>query len=119
MGMYFGLTFNGEKYPEVKERLEEHARFFNKKLEMYLLVDLDILELYFKNIDLKTIDRVILYDYEELGSWEKFKKFSNLCREYDLEYSIIKKNIDLHSDTEVPHLLPYKHYLREEKKHYD
>jgi hypothetical protein len=102
VGIYFGITFNGENYPDIKERLEEHAIFFNKNLEMHLLVDLNILEIYFKSMDLKEIDRVILYDYEELGSWEKFKQFSNLCRKYRLDFSIIKKCQDLHSDVDVP-----------------
>lgn len=105
MGMYFGLTFDGEKYPEVKKRLEEHAKFFNKKLEMYLLVDLNLLELYFKSMDCSKVDRVILYDYKELGNWENFKRFSNLCIDYGLEYSIVKKSIDLHSDVDTS--LPY------------
>ncbi|QJX64598.1 hypothetical protein HLK66_25060 [Niallia circulans] len=102
MGMYFGLTFNGERYQEITERLQQHARFFNKKLEMHLVADLNLLELYLKSMDLTIIDRVLLYDYEELGSWENFKRFSNLCRRYGLEYSIIKKSIDLHSDVDVP-----------------
>lgn len=105
MGMYFGITFNGEKYPEIKKKLEEHAIFFNKKLEMNLLVDLNILELYFNSMDCSKVDRVILYDYEELGSWENFKKFSNLCIQYGLEYSIVKKSVDLHSDVDTS--LPY------------
>ncbi len=100
--MYFGLTFYSEKYPDVTERLQEHASFFNKKLEMHLMVDLNLLEIYFKSMDITIIDRVLLYDLEELGSWETFKRFSNLCRKYGLEYSIIKKSIDLHSDVDVP-----------------
>ncbi|MEZ7792193.1 hypothetical protein [Niallia circulans] len=102
MGMYLGLTFNPEKYSDVTERLQEHASIFNKKLEMHLMVDLNLLEIYFKSMDLTIIDRVLLYDLEKMCSWEIFKSFSNLCRKYGLEYSIIKKSIDLHSDVDVP-----------------
>ena len=76
--MYFGITFDGEKYPEVKKRLEEHAKFFNKKLEMHLLVYSNLLELYFKSMDCSKVDRVILYDYKELGNWENFKEIFEL-----------------------------------------
>lgn len=102
MGFYFGITFNKERYSEIIERLKEHAGVFNKKLEMQLMVDLNLLELYFKAMDLTMVDRVLLYNYEELGSWENFKRFSTLCRKYGLEYSIVKKSQDLHSDVEVP-----------------
>lgn len=100
--MYIGLTFKKERYPEITERLQKHAKLFNRKLEMYLMVDLNFLELHFKSMELAVIDRVLLYDYEELGSWKNFKRFSNLCRKYGLEYSIIKNTIDLHSDVDVP-----------------
>ncbi|WP_156289881.1 hypothetical protein [Oceanobacillus salinisoli] len=102
MGIYYGITFNVAKCQEITVKLQEHARFFNKKLEMHLVVDLSVLESYLKSMDLTIIDRILLYDYEELGSWDNFKRFSNLCKEYGLEYSIIKKTIDLHSDVDVP-----------------
>gem|GEM_PF-4275050 len=102
MGMYFGLTFNKESYSEITLKLQEHANFFKRRLIMHLMVDLNILEMHFKSMDVKSIDRVLLYEYEELGSWENFKRFSNLCKKYGLEYSIIKKTVDLHSDVDVP-----------------
>ncbi|TFB21444.1 hypothetical protein E3U55_09030 [Filobacillus milosensis] len=100
--MYIGLTFKRERYSEITEMLQDHARLFDRKLEMYLMVDLNLLELHFKSMDLAVIDRVLLYDYEELGNWENFKRFSNLCKKFGLEFSIIKKTVDLHSDVDVP-----------------
>ncbi|MEN2465640.1 hypothetical protein [Ornithinibacillus sp. JPR2-1] len=100
MGIYFGITFNGERYTDIEKSLQIHADFFHKKLQMYLLVNVDLLELHLKFIDPKVIDRVLMYDYEELGSWGEFKRFSNICKAYGLEYSIIKQ--DIHSDVDIP-----------------
>ncbi|MHA6252767.1 hypothetical protein [Oceanobacillus sp. CAU 1775] len=101
MGIYLGITFNREAYPETKKKLEEHAKYFNKALEMKLLVDLSKLEHYFTSTDCTNIDRVILYDYDELGCLENFREFSTLCMQHKLEYSLIKKSVDLHSDVDT------------------
>ncbi|SES89380.1 hypothetical protein SAMN05421676_10243 [Salinibacillus kushneri] len=100
MGYYFGITFNKEHYVDIEERLKNHANFLNRELKMYLLVNIDLLELYIQFIDPKTVDRVLLYDYKELGNWEDFKRFSKICKKYGLEYSIIQQ--DIHSDVDLP-----------------
>ncbi|AIF45634.1 hypothetical protein [Virgibacillus sp. SK37] len=103
MGKYFGVTFNFEEYNYVKHMLTDHASAFNKRINIFLLLNIDMLEIYISQIDRTLFDRVLIYDHEELGSWENLKQFSLICNKYNLEWSILKQ--DLHSD--VPLELDY------------
>lgn len=100
MGYYFGLTFNVENYEDITESLQIHSEIVGKKMKMYLMASVEHLEFHLKFIDRTCIDRIVLYDYKELGNWETFKKFSNLCKKYNIHYSICRQ--DLHSDIDVP-----------------
>ncbi|KAB7668928.1 hypothetical protein F9279_12040 [Bacillus sp. B1-b2] len=91
--MYIGISFNMERYRDIEESLGVYSDILDKKLKMYLLADLNLLELHLQFIDKSSIDRVLLYDYKELGTWENFKQFSNVCKKYGVEWGIVKEDI--------------------------
>lgn len=96
---YLGISFDFGDYPYITDMLSDHARWFYKKIDCYLLADFDLIDTFFKFVDRTTYSRAIVYDIKELGSIENFKYFSKLCRSYNLEYSFLKQ--DIHSDVAV------------------
>jgi len=90
--MYICISFNMKRYKDIEESLAVYSDSTNKNRKMFLLADINLLDLYLQFIDRSTIDRVLLYDNQELGNWDNFKQFSNLCKKYDLKYSIILKD---------------------------
>lgn len=100
MGYYFGITLKITSYKDVQESLQIYSQLYNKQLRMVILADLDLLDLHLQFVDKSTIDRIVLYSYEELGSWENLKKFSQYCQKHNLEWGIVKE--DLYSDLDTP-----------------
>ncbi|KUP08427.1 hypothetical protein Q75_02890 [Bacillus coahuilensis p1.1.43] len=100
MGYYFGLTFNNDQFEDITESLQIHSQIVSKKMKMYLMASVDHLAFHLRFIDRTCIDRIIMYDFEEIGNWETLKEFSNVCKKYNINWSIIRQ--DIHSDVDVP-----------------
>ncbi|MBS3678945.1 hypothetical protein KGF86_01835 [Ornithinibacillus massiliensis] len=96
---YLGICTNFGDYPYITDMLVDWAEFDEKKIDCFLLDDIGMLDFLLKFIDRTTFSRVLVYDIEEIDSLKNLKSFSNICRKYNLEWSIIRQ--DLHSDVAV------------------
>ncbi|WP_251398958.1 hypothetical protein [Metabacillus litoralis] len=98
MERYLGIITDECDLESYKESLRNFAARVNKKIDVILLTEVNIIEEFLKENHEKYC-RVIFYDYEEFNNIKQLQNVFGLCQHYNLELSIIKQ--DIHSDVAV------------------
>lgn len=80
--------------------LKIYAQEFSKNIELEQLTDIALLEELFELKGEENYNRILIYDIDELDSWNGLKEFVNTYDKYNKDFSTVKQ--DLHSDMEIP-----------------
>lgn len=95
-----GVTFNFSNPHYSLLAMDLYGRINKMDIDLYHLADFDLLESFIHLNKHRKYTRVVIYDIDELETWDRVRELVNICSKYNLEFSIIKQ--DIHSDVEVP-----------------
>jgi len=95
---YLGIITDECDIESYKESMRNFAATVNKKIDVILLTEVNIIEEFIKENHEKYC-RVIFYDYEDFKNIKQLQNVFGLCQYYKLELSIIKQ--DIHSDVAI------------------
>lgn len=98
MERYLGIITDECDIESYKESMRNFAARVNKKIDVILLTETNIIEEFIKE-NHEEYCRIIFYDYEEFNNIKQLQNVFGLCQHYNLELSIIKQ--DIHSDVAI------------------